>query len=152
LIEAGDADDDLPTLLCEVYHGLTIIYLAADDHEAARETAMCALDIAYTHRQPMQLGFANRAVGEVVTLLESTPEADLPDDPDRFFRASSQAFREINMEGELARTMLAHAQSLVHRGRFTTAARKLQQVMIIFTRLGMLGDAARAAELQRTVL
>jgi hypothetical protein len=33
-----------------------------------------------------------------------------------------------------------------------TAARKLRAAMLIFARLGMLEDAARAAELQRDVL
>jgi tetratricopeptide (TPR) repeat protein len=152
MIDAGDNADDLPTLLCEVSGGLVVIYLAEERFQAAWETAKRALDIAYTGQQPMQLGFANRAVGEVLTLTAAPPDAHIENDPDYYFRAASQAFREINMEGEIAKTMLAHAHSLAQRGKCTTAARKLQQVMIIFTKLGMLGDAARAAELQRTVL
>ncbi len=48
--------------------------------------------------------------------------------------------------------MLAHARCLAGHGRRTTAARKLQQAMIIFTRLGMTDDAAQAAEAQLQVI
>lgn len=142
----------LATLLCEVYHGLVMIYLTRANPAAAWEMMGRALDIAYHHQQPMQLGFANRAAGEVTTVMQPPAESTLSPDPDEYFRAAGDAFRAINMEGELARTMLAQARSLAYRGRRTTAARKLQHVMQLFTELGMLDDAAKAAELQLSLI
>ena len=55
-------------------------------------------------------------------------------------------------EGELAKTMYEHGRSLMRRDKKMPAARKLQQAMVIFTRLGMVDDAAKAAEAQLMVL
>lgn len=145
-------NDDIAALLCEIHYGLTMIHLADNRVEDAWNTARIALDTANATKRPMELGFANRAVGEALSMLEQTPEADFSSDPDDYFRAAIEAFREINMEGELGRTMFAQARSLARRGRRTSAARKLQQVMIIFTKLGMQDDASKAAELQLSVL
>lgn len=147
-----EEDPQLPSILCELHQGMAIIHLQDGNHEAAWSEALKALDAARKGGQPLQLGFANRILGEVVTMMESVPDAQFSSDPDDYFRAAIDAFREINAEAELARTMFAQAKSLAIRGRRTTAARKLQQVMIIFTRLGMVDDAARAAEAQLAVL
>jgi hypothetical protein len=75
-------------------------------------------------------------------------ETDSPADPDEYFRLAIDVFREMNMEAERARTVFAHARSLAHRGRKTMAVRMLQQVMVMFTDLGMVDDAAKAAQAQ----
>lgn len=144
--------DALPGILCEIHHGMSVIHLARDEHQAAWEHAMKALEAAQINQQPLQIGYANRTLGEVMTAIHETPLPDLPSEPDEYFRTSVAAFREIDADAEMARTMFAQARSLAIRGRRTTAARKLQQAMIIFTRLGMVDDAARAAEAQLAVI
>jgi tetratricopeptide (TPR) repeat protein len=151
-VDPNGEDETMTTLLCEIHHGLAVIYLAQNDLHKAWDSAYFALKVAQRGKQPMQRGFANRAAGEVITALETSPDPELASDPDEYFRAASEAFREIELEGELARTMFAHARSLARRGKGVTAARKLQQVMIIFSKLGMSDDAAKAAELQRRVI
>jgi tetratricopeptide (TPR) repeat protein len=147
-----DANGDLPALLCEIHDALAVIDLREDRVQEAWEHALYALEIAMEAKKPMQLGFANRTVGEVVTRLGTAPDPRFSSDPDHYFRAAIKHFRELNAEAELGRTMYAQALSLAQRGRRTTAARKLQQVMILFTKLDMVDDAARAAEAQLAVL
>ncbi len=144
--------ETLPAMQCEIHHGLVAVYLNENQVKNAWEHAKLAMDTARQTGQPMQSGYANRAMGEALSALEESPNGGYSSDPDEFFRTAIEAFREINAEGELARTMLAHARSLAGRGRRTTAARKLQQAMIIFTRLGMTDDAAQAAEAQLQVI
>jgi tetratricopeptide (TPR) repeat protein len=152
--------DERPAVLCEVHHGLTTIYLEGGQLDLALTHAGEALAAAAQSGEPRQVGYAYRALGEVVTRFEpgaaplttiNAPLANISD-PDECFRAALQAFREVHMEAEIARTMFAQARSLAWRGRRTTAARKLQQVMIMFSELGMVDDAARAAEAQLAVI
>jgi hypothetical protein len=142
----------LPVLLCEIHHGLAVIQLNDGQPQAAWSHATRALEIAQTHQNPLHIGYANRTAGEVLTMLEAPPGDGFSDDPDLYFQAANQAFRGIAAEGEVARTLYAHGKSLARRGRRITSARKLQQAMDIFTRLGMIDDAARAAEAQLEVL
>lgn len=147
-----DNRDQLPGLLCEVYHGMTIVALRQNNVGVAREAAQLTMQMAQETGQPLHLGFAHRAIAEVITEAASKPDPRLDNDSDEHYRAALEAFREINAEAEMARTMHMHALSLGKRGRRTTAARKLQQVMIIFTRLDMVDDAARAAEAQLAMM
>ncbi len=142
----------LDSTRCELYQGLAVVYMAKNRLEDAWDIAVQALAIARKTAQPMDYGFANRIIGEVVTKMGNSPDETYSSDPDYYFRNALGAFRDLNAEAELARTMFAQARSLAARGRRTTAARKLQQVMIIFTQLGMLDDAARAAEAQLAVI
>jgi tetratricopeptide (TPR) repeat protein len=150
--EWPEPNSNLYGILCEVHHGMATIHMHAHQHSEAWEEALRGLETASQSKQPFHLGFANRIMGEVVTALGGAPEEGFSADPDDYFRAALEAFREVNAEAELARTMFAQAKSLSTRGRRTTAARKLQQAMIIFTQLGMVDDAARAAEAQLAVL
>lgn len=151
--------EDLPldssnrsTILCEMHHSLAMVYLALDEVETAWVEARIAYRLAAEAQSPVELGYANRAIAEVLTTLGRAPEAHFSPDPDVYYQAASEAFHEINAEGEIARTMFAQARSLARRGRRLTAARKLQLAMGIFTRLGMVDDAAKAAEVQLEVL
>jgi tetratricopeptide (TPR) repeat protein len=144
-------DRNYHPLLCEIYHGLANTYLQQGNLDIAWEYVLKGLDIAKIDGQPFTRGFANRTAGVVITALESVPDETFSSDPDYYFKQALAAFNEINAEAELARTIFAHAHSLAERGKRTTAARKLQQAMIIFTRLGMMQDAARAAEMQLSV-
>jgi len=147
-----EEDRDPAGLLCEIHHGMAEIFLREGDLEFAWNHALKALAAAQETGEPLQYGYANRTLGEVITGLGSSPDERFSSNADDYFREALQAFREINAEVEMAKTMYAQALSLAARGRRTTAARKLQQVMIIFTRLDMVDDAARAAEAQLSVI
>jgi len=147
----GD-DDKLTEILCEIYHGMAVIHLKDGDTQSAWHCALQALEIAYENEYPLHLGYANRTMGEVITQCGNVPDSDFASDPDEYFKAALNAFKSIHAEAEIARTMFAQGMSLAARGRRTTAGRLLQQAMIIFTRLDMVDDAARAAEAQLAVL
>jgi tetratricopeptide (TPR) repeat protein len=155
LATQGQNTEQQLSLFCEIHHGLASVYLKTGQIDKAWKHALNALTIARGVEQPLMLGFANRAMGEVMSKLGALPtfaNPTLSADPDDYYRAASEAFLSIKAEGEVARTMYAQALSLSTRGRGMTAARKLQQAMIIFTRLGMADDAAKAAHAQMNVL
>jgi tetratricopeptide (TPR) repeat protein len=139
-------------MLCEVHHGMATINLRNGNPQKAWTEAVQALTLAQTGGDPIQLGYAFRIIGEVITELDGAPLDEYDDDPDVYFRQAQDAFRQLNAEAEIARTMFAQALSLGKRGRRTTAARKLQHVIIMFSRLGMADDVGRAAEAQRSML
>ncbi|GIL14352.1 MAG: hypothetical protein BroJett038_30720 [Chloroflexota bacterium] len=150
--QLSDSDLDRNGQLCEVHQALALLHLKSGDTAAAWREARLAYQIASETQQPLQQGFANRAVAEVLNAAGEAPENGFSPDPDTYYQASSEAFAEINAEGEIARTMFCQALSMARRGRRMTAARKLQLAMGIFTRLGMVDDAAKAAEAQLEVL
>lgn len=164
LSQALELSNQLPTtndswvrtngrLLCEIHHGLAIIMLHEKKVSDALSEAQKALGLADTTGDPILRGFANRTMGEVITELTlSSANAPSQSDPDLFFREALEAFNVLNAEAELARTMYAQAKSLAKRGKRSAAIRKLQQVMIIFSRLGMVDDAARTAETQLAMI
>ncbi len=144
--------EDLPGLRCELHNALASIYLRQGYLSDAWTEALRTLESATISQQPMYMGYALRALGEAVTRMEHVPTGQVSTDPDEHFRKAADYFKEMHMEAETARTLFAHARSLAHRGRRTMAARMLQQVMIMFTNLGMNDDAAKAAEVQRAVI
>ncbi len=151
-LEFPPDSDERTELHCEILMALASLHLRTGDIDSAWNEAQQSHTIAASTPKPLARGFANRAVAEVLTMRENPPENGFDPDPDTYYTAANDAFREINAEGEMARTMFAQARSLARRGRRMTAARKLQHAMIIFTRLGMVDDAARAAEAQLEVL
>lgn len=138
--------------LCEIHHALVAVYLQLGQPELAWEHARLSLRIAQEIQQSYRIGFANRAIAEVLTQLETPPDSSFDSDPDTYYQAACEAFRELKAEGELGKTLCAQGKSLAKRGRKLQSARKLQQAMVIFTRLGMVDDAAKAAEAQLQVL
>jgi tetratricopeptide (TPR) repeat protein len=138
-------------MLCEIHHGLAIIKLHEGKPEEAIIEAEQALSIADMTGDPILRGFANRTMGEALTEMSLSDTAG-DHDPDVYFREALEAFKTLNTEAELARTMYAQAKSLAKRGRKSTAVRILQHVMIIFSRLGMVDDAARTAETQLALI
>ncbi len=142
---------DRSGLLCEIHHALALLYLRSGDPESARREALAAYQIAQEVPQPLERGFANRAIAELLTA-GTALDNNFAHDPDHYYQAANEAFMEIHAEGEMARTMFMQARSLARRGRRMTAARKLQLAMGIFSRLGMVDDAARAAEAQLEVI
>lgn len=149
-------EDDREELRCEIDYGLAMAQLRLRDLPGAWASALASREVALKYAdQPLLTGVASRGIGEVLTALGSLPAGSDPAlsaDPDIWFHASTEAFQSIKADGEAARTMYAHALSLSVRGKGMQAARKLQQAMIIFTRLGMSDDAAKAAQAQMKVL
>lgn len=142
-------------LTAEIDAALVDVHLRLNNTAEAWNMGLAAYHLACEIKQPIQLGIVHRALGQVLTALDHLPEnapAALSPDPDEHFRVATEAFQEVKADGEVARTMYTHALSLAERGRGMTAARKLQQAMIIFTRLGMTDDAAKAAKAQMDVL
>jgi tetratricopeptide (TPR) repeat protein len=149
------AEDNLrrDVLICEIHRSLTSVYIAQGQLDRALQEAQAARAIAEMTQKPLDIGHANRAMGQALTALHlasATPDGSIS--PDSYFQRANEAFREINAEGEVARTMFEHATSLARRGRRIMAAKKLQLAIVIFTRLGMIDDAAKAAEAQREML
>lgn len=147
--------DQIPSLRCEIYHAMALILLEQGDVAAAWENAKQTLRMARESGDSPNLGLAYRVLGEVLTITEQPLDESLGDgitDPDEYFRLSLEVFRQVNMEAEMARTIFAQGRSLARRGRRTTAARKFQQVMIMFTQLGMVDDIAKAAEAQLSIM
>ena len=144
---------DRSILLCEVNLALTRLFIQRERYGMAWEAAIRAYSIAQESPHAFEKGYSNRALGEVISVSPVPPmEKRFVNDPNVYYQAANDAFLEIKAEGEVARTMYAHALSLLRSGRRMMAARKLQLAMIIFTRLGMVDDAARAAETQLEVL
>ncbi|MBK9125965.1 MAG: tetratricopeptide repeat protein [Chloroflexi bacterium] len=136
----------------DIAHALSTLYLDSGDIEQAWHFAQEGLKLATLLQTDLRIGFAYRALGEVVTVLEHPPEPPLSPDPDHYFSESIARFKAVNAEGETARTLFAQGRSLRRRGRQTQATRKLHQAMIMFSRLGMVDDAAKAAEEQLKLL
>ncbi|MBI1277251.1 MAG: hypothetical protein GC179_03890 [Anaerolineaceae bacterium] len=145
--------DDRTVLLCEVNLALTRLYIQRERYGMAWETAIKAYEISQRTPQAFEKGYSYRALAEIISAAGVPPmDKRFVNAANHYFQAANDAFQEIHAEGEIARTMFAHAISLARNGRKMAAARKLQLAMIIFTRLGMVDDAARAAEMQLEVL
>ncbi len=152
--EAADVRPQVIGLLCEAHRDLASIYLLQGESALAWDAARNALLTAQESKEVLRIGFANRALGEVLTALDVPPDGGdgFSDDPDYYFQMAMNNFREIKAEGEVARTLSIHAESLAKRGQVMTGAKKMQQAVLLFTRLGMVAEAARAAEIQMQML
>ncbi len=153
LAEQWEEDNGLRHgILCEIYYGLAVMNTDDGDLERAREFALESARIAHLTEEPLNLGFAYRTMAIVTAAWGRALDNHLESEADVYYRMAIQFFRDINAEAEVARTVYAQALTLAGRGQRTTAARKLQHVMVIFTRLEMLADAARAAEVTNQLL
>lgn len=133
--------------LAEVHHALATLCLEENKIDEAWTHAKAALEIGLKLDKAVRLGFANRILGDVITLLPETP-AEFSSDPDVYYQKSLEHFREVKADGEAARTLYAQGKSLAYRGKKREAGRLFQQSMIVFGKLGMTDDAAKAAEAQ----
>lgn len=149
--EWDQADEQLPMLLCEIHQALATVYLAEDELDLAGEQASLALDNATISAQPIQMGYANRILGDVLTA-KYVEDGQKNPDIDRYYRSAMKCFHEVRAEGESARTMYAHATSYGKRSQRRKASQMFHSAMVTFTKLGMTADAARAAEAQLAML
>lgn len=136
--------------LCEVHYAFVYVYLQENNNEKAWEDALAALEIAKKIERSVRFGYANRALGDVVTALGNAPEG-YSNDPDEYYQAALEAFRQVKAEADVGKTLFAQGQSYAKRGKSRSAGQKLQQAMVIFTKLGMTEDAAKAAEAQMSL-
>lgn len=138
--------------MVDITKSLATIYSARRQADLAWRYAREAHLMAYSLHVSMLMGFADRAMGEAVSLSPNRVEEGVNRDPDYYFQQSIQHLRDVNAEAEIARTLLAQGRSLVGRGKRTQATRKLSQAVAIFSRLGLIDEAARAAEEQLKML
>jgi tetratricopeptide (TPR) repeat protein len=150
----SDSEQNLPALRSEIHYGLAVICIDQNDLGEAWNHARKCLETARESHQPTHIGVANRAIGDVLTVMKNVPDADrenFDSDPDTYYQTALKTLREMHAEAELGHTLLAHGRSLAKRGRRLNAARQIQQAMIIFTRLDMVTAAAKAAKAQLEV-
>ena len=139
----------LPAFQSSVHCSLAEVDLQEGYHESAWGHARQSLELAFSVKQPPVIAHISRVMGNILTTIDAPPEADIiSTDPDDYYMIAIESFREIKAEGEVGRTLYAHALSLAERGQNSPARRKLQQAMFIFARLGMTDDAAKASEAQ----
>jgi tetratricopeptide (TPR) repeat protein len=153
LIDQWDVDDDnLPGLLTEVYFGLAEVELALNHPAAAWEHASMSLQFALAGGNLHSTGLAYRILGDVLTTIGNQRPHNAAETPDEYYREALRAFHELGAQAEIGRTVFCHARSLAVRGRRRNAAQLFREAMVVFSRLGMTVDAARAAEAQLGVL
>jgi tetratricopeptide (TPR) repeat protein len=135
-------------VLAEIYNALTQLSLIEDKPIKAWKYAKLSYENAQATGHPMRLGFGNRAIADAISALGDAPEPEFDSNPDVYYKKALDYFKEVKMEGDYAKTLFARGQSLVRRGRKSAAAKLFQQAMVLFTKLGMTDDVAKAAEAQ----
>jgi tetratricopeptide (TPR) repeat protein len=133
---------------CEIHHALVAIRLQEKANDQAWQHALQALETARQTERPIRIGYAYRAIADVLTELGQSPDPAFANDPDRFYEQALQAFQQVEADGETAKTHLAQGMSLARRGKKRQAVQLLQEAMATFTQLGMTDDAVRAGEEQ----
>lgn len=140
------------THIVDITKALTTIYASRRQAEQAWQYALECYTVAHSLNVTLLTGFADRAMGEAVSLNPNREEEGIKSDPDFYFQQSIQRFKEVDAEAEIARTLMSQGRSLIGRGKRTQAARKLNQAIAIFSRLNLTEEASRAAEEQLKLL
>jgi tetratricopeptide (TPR) repeat protein len=152
LAEQWQEDEQKEALATEIHYGLAQVDLALNNGSSAWNHATHALTHANNSDNLHSVGLAYRILGDTMTALGQVQAGALFNNPDDYYRAALETFREIDAEAEIARTVFQYARSLAKRGRRRNAAQLLRDAMDIFTKLGMTDDAAHAADEQLRVL
>jgi tetratricopeptide (TPR) repeat protein len=142
-------------LLCDIYRDMVGVYLSQGEPQLAWRAGRKQLQVAQENQELVNLGRANRAIGELLTTMQNPPEAveaGFSTDPDVYFQSAIGNFRDMKADLDLAQTLSAHGESLAKRGQTVSGARKVQQAARIFERLGLMSEAAKATELQGKIL
>jgi hypothetical protein len=137
---------------CELHHALTAVFLAENRAEMAWFHAVQAYEKAEFTGRPVRIGYAHRALGDVMSELGESPDPNFSSDPEAHYQAAMDAFRQVKADGEIGKTLYAYGQSLAKRNKRRSAGTKFQQAMVIFTKLGMTDDASKAAEAQMMLI
>lgn len=151
---APNPEQSVENIRTEIHCALAEIDLHRGEFTAAWAQAQHALENAEASQLPILAGVANRVIGDVLSTNAELPNVDRNSysaDPDLYYQRAIAILREMRADAELAHTMFAFGQSLAQRGRQLNAARQLQQAMIVYTRLDMVADAAKAARAQLDV-
>lgn len=144
-------ESDKPALLTEIYFGLAQVSIAIDAHETAWNYAHDSLKHARQGENHHSIGLAYRILGDALTDLGEAPSDSDFAKPDKYYQAALKTFREIDAQAEIGRTIYSYAVSYAKRQRRRHAAQLFREAMVIFTHLGMVDDAANAAEAQLQV-
>lgn len=139
-------------LLTEIDYGLAIVALEQNQLADAWTHALNSLEQARASESIHSMGLAYRILGDTLTALSDVPEHAEYDNPDDYYRTALDYFAEIDAEAEIGRTKFSHGKSLAARDRRMSAAKFFRDAMVIFSRLRMTDDAAKAAEAQLSVL
>lgn len=150
--ELGTASIIRADILCETHYALVEIELVENNMTGAWEHAVKSLKYAKESRRIIRMGYANRALADVITLLDEVPDSDYKNDPDYYYDQAFKSFEEVKAEGEVAETLFSQGKSLAKRGKKRSAGNILQQAMMIFTRLGMLDSAAEVGNEQMKII
>lgn len=137
---------------CEIEVALATICVKEHKHPDAWQHALAAAMLATQIQRPLRIGHAQRIMGDIITGMSNPPEDAPSDNPDYYYEAALNAFREIKSDGEVGKTQMAQGYSLAKRGKNRSAGQLFQQAMVTFTRLGMTDDAARAAAAQMEII
>lgn len=138
-----------PTTLCEMYFAEALIQIETGHPEDAWDSVIGSLVVATETGEILHRGYANRTLAVVLDALGKSPDPVFNQQPDDYFTVAANAFREMRAEPEQAQTIYMHGISLGRRGKKPEAARKFQEASLIFSRLGMMYDAAEAVRAQR---
>jgi tetratricopeptide (TPR) repeat protein len=117
------------------------LHLALGEHDEALDAARKGLALAESIRFPLELGAANRALGQMNEAMGIVEEADSD------FRRSLQVLEGIQSRPELAQTLLAYGRFKA-AGDDPTGGRKLiERALRLFEEIGATGwiNEARAA-------
>src|SRR5690606_13020796 len=102
---------------CEIHTALVSVALADGDAHEAWEHAAKSYEYAEFSGRIVRMGYANRALGDVLTQLGASPSREFNSDVDYYYSEALSAFKQVKAEGEVARTLLAHGQSLAKRNQ-----------------------------------
>lgn len=148
-----DEDPRIERTLPETYHSLATIYLRDGEIEKAWDAASKALEISLAVPILMQAGMAHRTLAEIASHPDCPPNAkgNKPN-PSHHYAESRRYLEEIGAEGELGHVWFSQGRYLAGQRRTWGALVALRNALTIFTRLGMVEDAAKVAEEQTTLL
>lgn len=143
---------DYEALYTEIYYGLAVAAMNSGDMQDAWHQATLAAQMALTSDNKLSMGLAYRILGDAFTEFDNAPDDAEFDTADEYYRKAMSLLEDVGAEAEMGRTTYSHARSLAKRGRRTAAAKLFRDAMVVFTRLSMTDDAAKAAEAQLGVL
>jgi len=117
------------------------LHLSLGEHDKALGAARKALELAESNHLPLELGAANRILGQIHETMESHEEADAA------FLKSMQVLEGIQSRPELAQTLLAYGRFKASGDDPAGGGTLIERALRLFEEMGATGwiDEARAA-------